>query len=49
MKIEVNQKNVEKDKDKRGDVKKDKKPFKFTIVTKEELEKRRIPVYPYVL
>ena len=49
MKIEVNQKNVEKDKDKRGDVKKDKKPFKLTIVTKEELEKRRISVYPYVL
>lgn len=23
--------------------------FTFTTVTKEELEKRRIPVYPYIL
>lgn len=30
-------------------VKKDKKPFKLTIVTKEELERRRIPVYSYIL
>ena len=27
----------------------DKKPFKLTIVSKEELEKRRIPVYPYLI
>lgn len=26
-----------------------KKPFKLTIVSKEELEKRRIPVYPYLI
>lgn len=26
-----------------------KKPFKLTIVSKEELEKLRIPVYPYIL
>lgn len=30
-------------------VKKDKKPFKLTVVTKEELERRRIPVYTYIL
>lgn len=30
-------------------VKNDKKPFKLTIVTKEELERRRIPVYSYIL
>ena len=30
-------------------VKKDKKPFKLTVVTKEELEQLRIPVYPYIL
>lgn len=29
--------------------KKNKKPFKLTIATKEELEQLRIPVYPYVL
>ena len=26
-----------------------KKPFKLTIVSKEELEKRHIPVYPYLI
>ena len=26
-----------------------KKPFKLTVVSKEELEKRRIPVYPYLI
>ena len=26
-----------------------KTPFKLTIVSKEELEKRRIPVYPYLI
>ncbi len=26
-----------------------KSKIKFTIVTKEELEKRRIPVYPYII
>ena len=26
-----------------------KKPFKLTIVSKEELEKLRIPVYPYLI
>jgi hypothetical protein len=26
-----------------------KNPFKLTIVSKEELEKRRIPVYPYLI
>ena len=26
-----------------------KEAFKLTIVTKEELEKRRIPVYPYLI
>ena len=30
-------------------VKKDKKPFKLTVVTKEGLERRRIPVYTYIL
>ena len=29
--------------------KKEKKSFKLTIVTKEELERLRIPVYPYIL
>jgi len=29
--------------------KKDKKPFKLATVTKEELERRRIPVYSYLL
>ena len=29
--------------------KKNKKPFKLTTVTKEELERRRIPVYSYLL
>ena len=29
--------------------KKVKKPFKLTVVSKEELEKRRIPVYPYLI
>lgn len=29
--------------------KKNKKPFKLTIATKEELEQLRIPVYPYIL
>ena len=27
----------------------DKKPFKLTLVSKEELEKLRIPVYPYLI
>ena len=26
-----------------------KKPFKLTVVSKEELEKLRIPVYPYLI
>ena len=26
-----------------------KSKIKFTVVTKEELEKRRIPVYPYII
>ena len=29
--------------------KEEKKPFKLTIVSKEELEKLRIPVYPYLI
>ena len=30
-------------------VKKDKKPFKLTVVTTKELERRRIPVYKYIV
>jgi hypothetical protein len=42
--------NAQKQENQHADVeKKNKKPFKLTIATKEELESIRIPVYPYMI
>ena len=44
-----NESGTRKDTDNVTATQKDKKPFKLTTVTKEELERRRIPVYSYIL